>query len=211
MKFLVDAQLPAKLCQLLQAAGHDAVHTSDLPDGNRTTESHRPQCGPRPMEHGRSGGWPVGHGAPTVPLAMGQLGRPRPFRPTTRRGGLVGPLTGSPGPSLGSRRSLRASPRSRRPGGSGRSRHRPWPARHRVQPTPLRGVSVRAVHARGLGPRRWRTGRCPRRRQGAIGPRPRRAPRREVDQQSSSSFHCVGARHRCSSGRWRCARWPVFR
>lgn len=38
MKFLVDAQLPAKLCQLLQAAGHDAVHTSDLPDGNRTTD-----------------------------------------------------------------------------------------------------------------------------------------------------------------------------
>ncbi|HVX23580.1 MAG TPA: DUF5615 family PIN-like protein [Acidimicrobiales bacterium] len=38
MKFLVDAQLPAKLAQLLRTAGHDVVHTSELPDGNRTTD-----------------------------------------------------------------------------------------------------------------------------------------------------------------------------
>ena len=38
MKFLVDAQLPAKLAQLLRTAGHDAVHTSELPEGNRTTD-----------------------------------------------------------------------------------------------------------------------------------------------------------------------------
>lgn len=39
MNFLVDAQLPRRLAQLLTAAGHDAVHTRDLPDGNRTTDS----------------------------------------------------------------------------------------------------------------------------------------------------------------------------
>ncbi len=38
MKFLVDAQLPAKLVQLLRTAGHDAIHTSELPEGNRTTD-----------------------------------------------------------------------------------------------------------------------------------------------------------------------------
>jgi predicted nuclease of predicted toxin-antitoxin system len=35
MKFLVDAQLPARLARFLCEAGHDAVHTSDIPDGNR--------------------------------------------------------------------------------------------------------------------------------------------------------------------------------
>jgi len=39
MKFLVDAQLPRRLAHSLNAAGHDAVHTLDLPDGNRTTDS----------------------------------------------------------------------------------------------------------------------------------------------------------------------------
>jgi predicted nuclease of predicted toxin-antitoxin system len=34
----VDAQLPVKLVQLLRTAGHDAVHTSELPEGNRTTD-----------------------------------------------------------------------------------------------------------------------------------------------------------------------------
>ena len=38
MKFLVDAQLPAKLAQLDRTAGHDAVHTSELSEGNRTTD-----------------------------------------------------------------------------------------------------------------------------------------------------------------------------
>lgn len=39
MKFLVDAQLPAKLARALFAAGHDALHTTELPDGNRTTDA----------------------------------------------------------------------------------------------------------------------------------------------------------------------------
>jgi predicted nuclease of predicted toxin-antitoxin system len=38
MKFLVDAQLPRRLAQRLQAVGHDALHTLDLPDQNRTTD-----------------------------------------------------------------------------------------------------------------------------------------------------------------------------
>lgn len=39
MKFLVDAQLPARLARFLVDAGHDALHTSALPDGNRTSDS----------------------------------------------------------------------------------------------------------------------------------------------------------------------------
>lgn len=38
MKFLVDAQLPRRLCAWLAAAGHDALHTLDLPQRNRTTD-----------------------------------------------------------------------------------------------------------------------------------------------------------------------------
>jgi predicted nuclease of predicted toxin-antitoxin system len=38
VRFLVDAQLPRKLAGWLAAAGCDAVHTLDLPDGNRTTD-----------------------------------------------------------------------------------------------------------------------------------------------------------------------------
>lgn len=38
MKFLVDAQLPARLAQFLGSAGHDAVHTAQLPAGNGTTD-----------------------------------------------------------------------------------------------------------------------------------------------------------------------------
>ena len=38
MRFLVDAQLPVRLARHLEAAGHDAVHTSDLPEANRTTD-----------------------------------------------------------------------------------------------------------------------------------------------------------------------------
>lgn len=36
MKFLVDAQLPRRLARWLQAEGHEAIHTRDLPAGNRT-------------------------------------------------------------------------------------------------------------------------------------------------------------------------------
>jgi predicted nuclease of predicted toxin-antitoxin system len=38
MNFLVDAQLPRRVTTWLTAAGCDAVHTLDLPDGNRTTD-----------------------------------------------------------------------------------------------------------------------------------------------------------------------------
>lgn len=38
MRFLVDAQLPARLARLFNDAGHDAVHTSALPNGNRSTD-----------------------------------------------------------------------------------------------------------------------------------------------------------------------------
>lgn len=39
MKFLVDAQLPRKLCVWLRGAGHDVKHTFDLPLGNCTPNS----------------------------------------------------------------------------------------------------------------------------------------------------------------------------
>lgn len=38
MKFLVDAQLPRRLARRLRESGHDAVHTLDLPQGNRTKD-----------------------------------------------------------------------------------------------------------------------------------------------------------------------------
>jgi predicted nuclease of predicted toxin-antitoxin system len=38
MNFLVDAQLPRRTTVWLTAAGCDAIHTLDLPDGNRTTD-----------------------------------------------------------------------------------------------------------------------------------------------------------------------------
>jgi predicted nuclease of predicted toxin-antitoxin system len=38
MKFLVDAHLPPGICSILQSAGHDAIHTQQLPDQNRTTD-----------------------------------------------------------------------------------------------------------------------------------------------------------------------------
>ncbi|MGH3501938.1 MAG: DUF5615 family PIN-like protein [Nocardioidaceae bacterium] len=39
MKFLIDAQLPARLARQLTTVGHDAVHTTDLPGGNRTSDA----------------------------------------------------------------------------------------------------------------------------------------------------------------------------
>jgi predicted nuclease of predicted toxin-antitoxin system len=36
VKFLVDAQLPARF---VADAGHDVAHTSELPEGNRTTDA----------------------------------------------------------------------------------------------------------------------------------------------------------------------------
>jgi predicted nuclease of predicted toxin-antitoxin system len=34
MKFLIDAHLPPSLRQVIAAAGHEAIHTLDLPDQN---------------------------------------------------------------------------------------------------------------------------------------------------------------------------------
>lgn len=38
MRFLVDAQLPRRLAYSLSAAGHDTLHTLDLPAANRTSD-----------------------------------------------------------------------------------------------------------------------------------------------------------------------------
>ena len=38
MKFLIDAQLPNRLANDLTAAGHDTLHTLDLPVGNQTSD-----------------------------------------------------------------------------------------------------------------------------------------------------------------------------
>jgi predicted nuclease of predicted toxin-antitoxin system len=39
VRFLVDAQLPVRLARRLCDDGHDAVHASELPKGNRTTDA----------------------------------------------------------------------------------------------------------------------------------------------------------------------------
>ncbi len=39
MNFLVDAHLPRRLAYHLRDAGHDALHTLDLPKKNRTTDT----------------------------------------------------------------------------------------------------------------------------------------------------------------------------
>ncbi len=39
MKFAVDAHLPPGLCDLLRVAGHEAIHTSQLPAGNQTSDA----------------------------------------------------------------------------------------------------------------------------------------------------------------------------
>lgn len=38
MRFLVDAHLPRRFCSILVQRGHDALHTLDLPTGNRTKD-----------------------------------------------------------------------------------------------------------------------------------------------------------------------------
>ena len=38
MRFLVDAQLPRRLAVFLDGAGHEALHTLDLPDRNTTSD-----------------------------------------------------------------------------------------------------------------------------------------------------------------------------
>ena len=39
MKLLIDAHLPQSLRDVFRAAGHDAIHTRDLPLGNRTSDA----------------------------------------------------------------------------------------------------------------------------------------------------------------------------
>lgn len=39
MKFLVDAQLPQRFANWLKEAGHDALHTLDLPGKNHTPDN----------------------------------------------------------------------------------------------------------------------------------------------------------------------------
>ncbi len=39
MKFIIDAQLPLKLAAALNDIGHDAVHTLNLPDKNRSRDA----------------------------------------------------------------------------------------------------------------------------------------------------------------------------
>jgi predicted nuclease of predicted toxin-antitoxin system len=39
VRWLIDAQLPRRLAVRLMELGHDAVHTRDLPRGNRSTDS----------------------------------------------------------------------------------------------------------------------------------------------------------------------------
>ena len=38
MRFLLDAQLPKRLAIIFAEAGHDVIHTSSLPLGNRTPD-----------------------------------------------------------------------------------------------------------------------------------------------------------------------------
>jgi predicted nuclease of predicted toxin-antitoxin system len=39
VKFVVDAQLPRRIAVWLRDIGHDAIHTLDLPSGNRTSDA----------------------------------------------------------------------------------------------------------------------------------------------------------------------------
>jgi predicted nuclease of predicted toxin-antitoxin system len=39
MKFLVDAQLPRRVAAWFSAAGFEAIHMLDLPNGNRTSDA----------------------------------------------------------------------------------------------------------------------------------------------------------------------------
>ena len=78
MKFLVDAQLPIRLVQVLEAAGHDARHTTDLPNGNRSTDrevAEAADADSRVVVH-------EGRGLPRQPPALR-----RPAPPPRRRDG----------------------------------------------------------------------------------------------------------------------------
>ena len=38
MKFLIDAQLPVKLAQLLRQKGYEVIHTKELPQRHQTSD-----------------------------------------------------------------------------------------------------------------------------------------------------------------------------
>jgi predicted nuclease of predicted toxin-antitoxin system len=38
VRLLIDAQLPARLATMLNECGHEAIHTSSLPEGNQSTD-----------------------------------------------------------------------------------------------------------------------------------------------------------------------------
>ena len=40
MKFIIDAQLPISLSNLLKSRGHDSIHTLELPDKNKTKDNY---------------------------------------------------------------------------------------------------------------------------------------------------------------------------
>jgi Ethanolamine utilization protein EutJ (predicted chaperonin) len=42
MNVLLDAHLPRRLVSVFHAAGHDAIHTLDLPDSNATSDAEIP-------------------------------------------------------------------------------------------------------------------------------------------------------------------------
>lgn len=44
MKFLVDVQLPRRMCAWLADGGHEALHTLDLLFGNRTLDEMLIEC-----------------------------------------------------------------------------------------------------------------------------------------------------------------------
>ncbi len=39
MRFLIDAHLPPSLCRIIESFGHEAIHTSSLPEGNATPDA----------------------------------------------------------------------------------------------------------------------------------------------------------------------------
>jgi predicted nuclease of predicted toxin-antitoxin system len=49
MKFLIDAQLPRRMAAWLAAGGCDAIHTLDLPAGNRTPDQQIIECADREL------------------------------------------------------------------------------------------------------------------------------------------------------------------
>lgn len=40
MKFIIDAQLPISLSNLLKSRGYDSIHTLELPDKNKTKDNY---------------------------------------------------------------------------------------------------------------------------------------------------------------------------